>query len=272
MNLFVSFSGGKSSAYMTKKVLDESKDNIVVVFANTGQENEQTLKFVDMCDKVFGFNTVWVEAITHQSERKGATHRVVSYDTASRDGQPYEDMIKKYGLPNKPYPHCTRELKLNPMISYIKSIGWKDYITAIGIRADEKRRVGNKPNIVYPLVDWFPSDKQDVNDFWEDQIFNLDLKEHQGNCMWCWKKSDKKLLRLIKESPDIFDFPRKMELSYGSIGNGSDIRDKGSRVFFRGRKSTNDLFLLADELNLNDDQTDPDSNSGCSESCEILFE
>ena len=54
----ISFSGGKTSAYMTKMLLDHFRKHepwreIVVTFANTGQEHEETLKFVDRCDKVF---------------------------------------------------------------------------------------------------------------------------------------------------------------------------------------------------------------------------
>ena len=44
-------SGGRTSAFMTKKILDEYSDQyeIVVCFANTGQENDATLDFVKEC-------------------------------------------------------------------------------------------------------------------------------------------------------------------------------------------------------------------------------
>jgi 3'-phosphoadenosine 5'-phosphosulfate sulfotransferase (PAPS reductase)/FAD synthetase len=43
--IFISFSGGKTSAYMAKRIIQEYKDkaDIVTVFANTGQEHEKTL-------------------------------------------------------------------------------------------------------------------------------------------------------------------------------------------------------------------------------------
>src|ERR1700693_4621625 len=57
----VSFSGGETSAYMTHWLLKQKPyDEYLVVFANTGQENEATLEFVRQCDEHFGFHTVWI--------------------------------------------------------------------------------------------------------------------------------------------------------------------------------------------------------------------
>jgi len=274
-SLLLSFSGGRTSAFMTKRILDGFKNDfeMLVVFANTGQEHENTLRFVHECDTQFGFNTVWVESVLNPG-RKGCGHKVVTYETAARNGEPYEAMITKYGIPNKAYPHCTRELKLNPITSYLRSIGWKAgaYSTAVGIRNDETRRVRKnavKANIVYPLVDWFPSTKPEINAWWEQQAFNLDLMEHQGNCVWCWKKSSSKLLRLVKESPEAFAFPKRMEATYGLAGHNVDGTH---RVFFRENTSAERLFELADKL-VPEGYAFPamneDGDTGCSESCEL---
>jgi 3'-phosphoadenosine 5'-phosphosulfate sulfotransferase (PAPS reductase)/FAD synthetase len=55
--LFISFSGGRTSAMMTQRLLEtrSSDQQIVVLFANTGLENEETLRFVDQCDRKLGF-------------------------------------------------------------------------------------------------------------------------------------------------------------------------------------------------------------------------
>lgn len=272
--LWVSFSGGKTSAYMTKLILDNWCDlyDIVVIFANTGQEHEETLKFVNKCDKIFKFNTVWVECVIH-SGRKGTTHKIINFDSASRKGQPYESMIKKYGIPNMSFPHCTRELKLRPMYSYIKSLGWKQPKVAIGIREDEKKRMTKNykhKGLLYPLIDNWPSDKIDVNNFWEDQFFSLNLQAYEGNCIWCWKKSDKKLYMLIKENEAVFDFPERMELKNGMCGAGNVT----PRKFFRNYRSTINLKNEAQMISLNylENIVDKKISTGCSESCEISIE
>lgn len=267
--LFLSFSGGRTSGYMTKQVKDTYSDSfeIIVLFANTGYEDHKTLDFVHHCDQNFGFDTVWLEAVINPAHRKGTTHKVVTYETASRNCEPFAAMISKYGIPNKSYPHCTRELKRRPMESYLKSIGWKDHETAIGIRMDEARRVSKEAEvnrIIYPLLNWFPVDKTDVLMWWNDQEFDLDIEEHCGNCLGCWKKSDKKLVRLVHERPEIFDFTHEMETKFTHAGAG-----EGPRVFFREKKSTEDLRKLAEFLEPWIAPKLSDEDDGCTESCEV---
>lgn len=122
----ISFSGGRTSSVMTELVLKEfgSTHQIVVLFANTGQEHPATLDFVRECDARLGFGTVWLEAEVSVEKGKGVRHRVVSYETASRDGRPFRDCIAKYGIPNMGSPQCTTRLKENVMTSYLRQIGW----------------------------------------------------------------------------------------------------------------------------------------------------
>lgn len=274
--LLASFSGGRTSAFMTKWLLDTKRDEyeIVVVFANTGQEDDRTLDFVRRCDEEFNFGTVWIESVA-QEPGKASGHKVVSFEKADREGRPFEAMIERYGIPNKSFPHCTRELKLNPIKSYLRSIGWAagSYEQAVGIRTDELRRVSASAEargIVYPLVDMLPTDKQDVNEWWESQAFNLEIQEHEGNCTWCWKKSFAKHFRLISEAPHIYDFPRRMEFKHGRTGAGSGLGE--SRVFFRLATSTEQLFKHAQVgavVQTDVRQLDLDLNGGCTESCEL---
>lgn len=271
-DLVVSFSGGKTSAYMSYILKRDYSDkyNLRFVFANTGEEHENTLGFVDSVDREFGLGVVWVEAVVHE-RGKGNTHKVVDFKSASRNGEPFRAVIAKYGIPNKTHFYCTRALKTEPIQSWIKESGLAGADMALGIRADESSRRSSEPeryNIVYPLMDWFLTDKIDVNNFWESQPFNLEIMEYQGNCKTCYKKSDRKLFMIAKENPEWFDFNREMENDHGHVAQKEDF----ARVFFRQHRSTDQLLAQADEYNKNAGAQrsifDLDENGGCSESCE----
>ena len=87
--LAISFSGGRSSAVMTKILLEKLADSheIIVTFANTGCEHEATLQFVRDCDMIWNFKTVWLEAVIGP-EGVGPRAKVVTFETASRNGDP----------------------------------------------------------------------------------------------------------------------------------------------------------------------------------------
>lgn len=265
--IFVSFSGGRTSAFMTRWILahyDRSK--CVVVFANTGREDPRTLEFVHLCDVAMRFQTVWVEAVVHEGEAKASTHRVVTFETAARRGEPFEDVIKKYGIPNVKYPHCTRELKLNAMHSYLRSVDLNPATvpTAIGIRIDEKRRVKNHKNVFYPLVDDVPMDKQDVLDWWHDWFFDLEIEEFEGNCKGCFKKSYTKHFAQLDKDPSVYEWTASMEHKYGHVGS-----TRGGRTFFRGSRNTQQLIQLRRSAAGAFDAEHHVSEGGCTESCEL---
>ena len=252
--LLVSFSGGETSAFMAQWLIKHKSDEyeMVFVFANTGEENEETLDFVNYCDKRFNLNCVWVEALVVHGEREGTKHKIVNFETASRKGEPFEEIIKKYGIPNQVFPHCNRELKLAPIHSYIKnSLGWKEYHTAIGIRYDEIDRMVKdrvKKKIVYPLIQDIRMTKQKINFWWSQQERRLNLKGYQGNCKTCWKKSFRNLYTIAKETPEYFNFFKRMEDKYSLVTpNGRDevIDEDGTKkpmYFFRTGKSVSDVF------------------------------
>lgn len=261
----ISFSGGRSSAILAFKAKKEWSGtyDLVFTFANTGKENKKTLTFVDRCDREWGLGLVWLEAVVHEG-REACTHRIVDFESASRDGKPFEDVIKKYGIPNMNYLHCTRELKANAIRSYLLSIGWTDYLTAQGIRIDEPKRLGKKKGVIYPLAHTWPMSKPEVLDWWKEQPFDLGLKDHQGNCDACHKKHITKLLRIAQEDEHTFDWWSEMEEKYGLAGYNEDGT---KRVFFRGRRSAKDVVAMS-KLVVLPPLPDDEEPEGCAESCE----
>jgi len=214
MNI-VNFSGGRTSAYMAKRLIDEGIEDVIFTFQNTGKESIETLDFVNECDKRWNLNIVWLE---YRSKR---SFEVVSYETASRNGEPFEQLISdEKALPNALMRFCTKELKINTMKRYFKSIGIKRWDHYIGIRYDEPRRWGKTSSfpkfmtVNRPLVDWKVT-KQDVMDFWSKQDFDLGINEPLGNCDCCFLKGKGKLVEILNTDPNIFDWWMSQENKTG---------------------------------------------------------
>jgi len=285
-NLLVSFSGGETSAFMAqwiKKHLTNEYDNIVYVFANTGLENEETLQFVKLCDERWKFNVQWVEASVNFGERKGTGFTLTNFYNAKRNGEPFESIIQKYGIPNMAFQHCTRELKQAPINSFAKDyFNGEKYDTAIGIRIDEIDRMNENAKskgFIYPLIkqDMIPATKPMINFFWKQMDFRLNLKGYQGNCITCWKKSDSKLFQIAKEDVKSFDFMKRMERKYPRVGFEFDKDATAkNRVFFRKNRSTKAMLKLAKEYSgivKNDaDQYNFQIDLLGGESCEVFSE
>ena len=247
-NILVSVSGGRTSGYMAAYIKRTMPDeNLLFVFANTGQEHPKTIEFLKNLDRHFGLGLVCVEAVVHHGERAGTTHKVVDINSLHMGGDLFRAMCAKYGLPNKDYPHCNRELKLAPIHSYAKQhFGSDDYDTAIGIRADEIDRMSTSARerrIFYPLVK-NPTIKAQIHDWWKKQPFDLEIPEHHGNCLTCWKKSDRKLKTIATDNPEWFDLFRELERDHGWSGYVMDDQTE-PRKFFRRYRSVDDIFTEA---------------------------
>lgn len=248
--ILISTSGGRTSALMAWMLWQKFKDvyEMIFVFANTSREKEETLQFVYDLQTKFGLPIVWVEAVVHHGSRKASTHRVVDFFTAKRNGEVFEEVIKKYGIPNTKFKHCTRELKTNPIRSYARSIGWGNYLqytTVIGYRADEPKRVNlvkaEEKRQWYPLFEWGIK-KSDVAVFWKKQSFDLMLEDWEGNCRLCHKKSKRKLLTQIKKDPESTQWVADMENKYNQVKPVKMRHDKTPIRFFRLGETIQDLI------------------------------
>jgi len=161
--LVISFSGGRTSAYMLLHCLKYMDDHeTLVLFANTGCEHEETLVFIDKIDRLIGGRVVWLEGVVQHEQGKGMLAKIVNFETASRNGEPFEQAVKKYGIFNSSYPNCTGRLKTEVIDAYLRFIGWptgkksRTHKTATGIRWDEFNRVNRNAEAIgyiYPLVD-----------------------------------------------------------------------------------------------------------------------
>jgi 3'-phosphoadenosine 5'-phosphosulfate sulfotransferase (PAPS reductase)/FAD synthetase len=244
----ISFSGGRTSAYMLWRVLDENQglpDEAKVCFANTGKEDEATLRFVDRCSKEWDVPITWLE--WQDAEEPRDRLRVVDFQAASRNGEPFEALIRKKNyLPNPVTRFCTVELKIKPFSNYLRHhLGWDEWDNLVGIRADEPRRVAkirSNPSDgmkgIYrhmPLAECGVT-KQDVYRFWNQQPFDLELPNingvtYHGNCDLCFLKGASQVLSLIAENPERAVWWAKQEGSItnpGIVGGGYFRKDRPS--------------------------------------------
>ena len=238
----ISFSGGRTSAFMLYKVLEAHQMSLppeaIVCFANTGKEDEATLKFVKDCQDNWNVPITWLEYV--DAEETKDRWKQVNFETASRDGEPFEALIKKRNyLPNPVSRFCTVELKVRTIHRYLKANGWTEWDSMLGIRADEQRRLAKIGNQDYgkheekiaPLGGMGVT-KEIVGEFWRNQSFDLGLPNMNGvtmhgNCDLCFLKGGAQVLSLIQEKPERAVWWAKMEalaLALASRPSGAVFR------------------------------------------------
>lgn len=260
----VSFSGGRSSGYMLYHIL-EANDGVlphdsVVCFANTGKEEEATLKFVKDCQDKWNVPITWLEY--QQAEKPSDRWKVVTFETASRNGEPFWSMLAINGSPYLPNPVariCTVNMKIRVIDKYLKSLGWKhnENSDIVGIRADEQRRAAKIPRHRTPMVSAGVT-KQMVGEFWANQSFDLGLPNMNGvtmhgNCDLCFLKPTHQIISLIKEKPERADWWISMEnhaqSSNKTYGDGAKFRkDRPSYAELKNfALSQGDLFDKTEE-------------------------
>lgn len=243
----ISFSGGRTSAYMLYKILEANNglpDNAKVLFANTGKEMQETLDFVNECSVQWNVPITWVE---YKYDDEAANRfKLVTYETSARNGEPFAEMIDNNSrdfLPNPVMRICTVRLKIDVFYRYLRSIGWKEWDNFVGIRADEQRRVAKiranpsdgRSGITreMPLADDGVT-KEMVGQFWKEQSFDLKLPNMNGvtmhgNCDLCFLKSANQVQSLINEKPERAiwwaEIESKMEEKAGNVNGSARFRN-----------------------------------------------
>tara|TARA_R110000822_G_scaffold137399_4_gene274887 strand:- start:1214 stop:2059 length:846 start_codon:yes stop_codon:yes gene_type:complete len=234
----VAFSGGRTSGYMLRHILDAfdgvQPDDLKVCFQNTGLEHKATYQFVEDCAKNWGARITWLKYTTGPNG-KPETIRV-NGQSASRTGEPFDRLIEAKGyLPNPVSRVCTSNLKMRTQDRYLRSLpDFADgYTNALGLRYDEPRRAqrvksdNGRESIVCPLY-LSGVTEHDVLKWWGEQSFDLNLPmkgNTAGNCVGCFLKSRHKLDALMREMPEYFTWwVRAEERASATAGSGARFR------------------------------------------------
>ncbi len=144
--------------------------------------------------------------------------------------------------------------------------------------------------LVYPLIqkEMQPMTKKHINFWWANQEFRLNLKGYQGNCGACYKKSDNKLMQMVLDDVNYFEFLAYLEDKYGNPNgkipqkvktievdeNGEEYevwglgklpKEEYKNVFFRNFISAKEMIEKAKQFNgtIIDDHIE-------TESCEVF--
>lgn len=262
----LSFSAGRSSAYMLWRTLQSNDLATVarwlkVLFCNTGKEEEASLRFWRDCSDRWSIPIVGLEY------QAGPSYKVIDFKSANRNGKPFKTIIEQRGgvLPNRVARYCSSEMKTRTMHRYLRDLGWKEWDSFIGIRADEPLRVSkNRANpfpeskdeeVHMPLAIAGISAK-DVGAFWRSHPFDLGLPNHNGktahgNCDLCFLKPAAQVLSLIQEKPTRAVWWADQEKKAEKVATGSGGRFRDDRPSYaqmaQFTKDQSDAFDLNEE-------------------------
>lgn len=184
----ISFSGGRTSGYMLRRILDEGlRPDVHVLFADTGKERPETYAFVHEIAERWGVIVPWV----------------------CRPGYFTQLIADKQMLPNPVMRFCTSELKMKPIRDWMRGCGYTHWTNVVGIRADEPRRIvrlrereDKDSDVALPLADAGVM-LADVTAFWAAQAFDLALKPGEGNCDLCFLKGFGLRQQIARDRPDL---------------------------------------------------------------------
>ncbi len=345
MKKVVSFSGGRTSAYLCYLMIEKfGRENVDFIYMDTGAEHPKTYEFIKNVNREFGLNLTCLRLKINPELGKGNSYSVISVNDLKPDLKPFKDMMSKYGVPYIGGMFCTDRMKLTPYKKYCDDVyGKNNYETWLGIRADEPVRYlskevvklmsdedsdnemfadlfeamrlnGGDPKGEYDIFDGMwpePShhdkanfdnswdravgaieeayknktknnlfymveistfDKQDVLNWWAKMPFDLDLNEWSGNCEFCPKKSDLKLVASQRDSPG--SYINFVDMLYSDSVRVDDNTGHWSKMY-RGKQSLESLIAkfggsTGDEIKARMRGAKHLDTGSCSESCEVF--
>lgn len=221
----ISFSGGRTSAFMLKQILDANGGQLpkdaYAVFCNTGLEHDGTYRFIQECELNWGVPVVWLEWEANNKWKR------VDYDTAARNGEPFDALIQyKKALPNLTMRFCTMELKVLTIKRWAEQhLRFNEWTEIVGLRHDEPHRVARLDRWpgsrdVYAPMYHAKHDLDHVTAFWKSSPFDLRIPPNAGNCVGCFLKGGSKLQEAVRESPTYFDWWVAAESKVFTLTNG----------------------------------------------------
>lgn len=244
MKHIVSFSGGRTSAYlvhlMEQKRINEGLE-VEYVFADTGAEHPKTYEFIESVVKHFDIKLHVIKPIVSSEFGVGIRYIATDIESMGWDLSVMKKMVSVYGNFTINRPNCTSKIKSETCDRFVRDeFGKENCYRWFGIRVDEPRRLkflnanddlfdGKKanPNNVKYLAEISDFEKSDILEFWSEMPFDLEIPEHLGNCVFCIKKSSKKIALAQRDEPELF-------AEWNDVVTGDHVRLMGADKFGTG--------------------------------------
>ncbi len=276
MKKVVSFSGGRTSAYLTIKAIEMFDGDVDVVCMDTGAEHPKTYDFIKRFSKyiktMYRLDITFLRTDFSSPLGEGNSYFDVGVNGIGPDIKPFKEMVKKYGVPYIGGMFCTDRMKLVPFTKYCQEkYGRGNYETWLGIRADEPKRLNPKKGIRY-LAEISDFEKSDILDYWSKMPFDLEIPEQLGNCVFCPKKSNLKLAAAQRDEPELYH--EFLEMLYSDDVRHDDKTGHWSQMY-RGKQSLEQVVAMfdgstGDEIKSRIRGAKMTETGSCSESCEVF--
>lgn len=236
-------SGGRTSGMMHALTLaaNPGATEYQGCFANTGRENEVTLRFLYDIDRHSPRPLAWLEfrppPVWGQAPRFAQT-AVVNFETAHRGGRIFEDFLATLAAyrqqekgegpvaPHSTMRLCTSYMKLKTIHRWLEE--WLDqpYMYRVGLRFDEPDRVDSllrqstaRCDFECPLYEAGIT-RAMVNEFWAMQPFDLQLAEPYGNCSLCFLKDEADIATIMLDDEEEAKWWLDLQDRYGDFRRG----------------------------------------------------
>lgn len=273
---YVSFSGGRTSAYLVMLFEKLKKMNpeldVRYIFMDTGAEHPDTYRFIKDVVKHFEINLIVLRVSINPILHKANSYEIIELGDMKRDLSIWSSMLKKYGSPAINIPFCTGRMKTEPYEKFVKDDSQgNEYFTWLGIRADEPRRLKPKLGIGY-LAHMSDVDKSDILKYWSAYDWDLHIPENLGNCEFCIKKDPIKIALAERYEP-------KHAEEWAKVVESDKVRIEGRVLqdysMYRHRNTFSKIIKMFEDTTTEELETRVlkskryDSGS-CSESCEAI--
>lgn len=263
----ISVSGGKDSTALLLLAIERNTENMQAVFADTGNEHQQTYDYVQyLHENVFPIRRVVAdfsqqiagkrEYVLEKWAEKGVSQADIDRAAAALvpTGNPFLDLcIWKGRFPSSKAAFCSEELKRNPIIRKVQNPlldAGDDVVSWQGVRRDESLRrstlterelklrredTGAELWNYRPILDWTAADvfaMHDKHGVMKNPLYSQGMG--RVGCMPCINCRKDELLEISRRFPEVIERIRMWE---DAVKNASK---RGAATFFAAPSDDNE--------------------------------